>query len=47
MGDVLEDSSKVRVADIRNAVPGDPRRAEGAFLEAKKGIEVGHIFKLA
>ena len=47
MGDVLKDSSKVRVADIRNAIPGDPSpRAKGSVLEAKKGIEVGHIFKL-
>src|SRR5690606_21026170 len=41
------DSSKVRVVDARNAVPGDPSpRAQGVALEAKKGIEVGHIFKL-
>ncbi|HHN77981.1 MAG TPA: hypothetical protein ENK11_04815, partial [Phycisphaerales bacterium] len=37
----------VKVADIRNAVPGDPSpRAAGATLEARRGIEVGHIFKL-
>ncbi len=47
MGAALDDSSKVRVADVRNAMPGDPSpRAAGAVLEAKKGIEVGHIFKL-
>jgi prolyl-tRNA synthetase len=47
MGSALDDSSKVRVADVRNAMPGDPSpRAEGAVLEARKGIEVGHIFKL-
>lgn len=35
------------VADIRNAEAGDPSpRAEGASLEARRGIEVGHIFKL-
>ena len=35
------------VADVRNAVEGDPSpRAEGVALEAKRGIEVGHIFKL-
>jgi len=35
------------VADIRNAEAGDPSpRADGASLEAKRGIEVGHIFKL-
>jgi prolyl-tRNA synthetase len=37
----------VKVADLRNALPGDPSpRAAGAALEAKRGIEVGHIFKL-
>lgn len=37
----------VRVADIRNAVAGDPSpRSAGARLEARRGIEVGHIFKL-
>ncbi len=35
------------VASIRNAVAGDPSpRAAGATLEARRGIEVGHIFKL-
>ncbi|MCA9276675.1 MAG: proline--tRNA ligase [Phycisphaerales bacterium] len=38
---------KVKVADIRNAEAGDPSpRAPGAFLETRRGIEVGHIFKL-
>ncbi|MBL0922373.1 MAG: proline--tRNA ligase, partial [Phycisphaerales bacterium] len=47
MGAALDDASRVKVADIRNAVAGDPSpRAPGATLEAKKGIEVGHIFKL-
>jgi len=47
LGDVLGDEAKVRVADIRNAEAGDPSpRAEGVALVAKKGIEVGHIFKL-
>lgn len=37
----------VKVADIRNAMAGDPSpRAGGATLAAKRGIEVGHIFKL-
>ena len=37
----------VKVADIRNAEAGDPSpRSAGAMLEAKRGIEVGHIFKL-
>ena len=40
-------AEKVKVADIRNAEAGDPSpRAEGAKLEARRGIEVGHIFKL-
>jgi len=49
--DVLEPlgeaaSERVRVADIRNAEAGDPSpNGDGALLE-KKGIEVGHIFKL-
>lgn len=35
------------VASIRNAVAGDPSpRAAGVALEAKRGMEVGHIFKL-
>ncbi|MFG0307121.1 MAG: proline--tRNA ligase [Phycisphaerales bacterium JB040] len=47
LGDVLEDGSRVRVADLRNAQPGDPSpRAPGVSLEARRGIEVGHIFKL-
>ncbi len=47
MGAALDDASKVKVADIRNAVEGDPSpRAEGATLQARRGIEVGHIFKL-
>jgi len=47
MGAVLKDHHKVRVADIRNAMAGDPSpRAKGAVLEARRGIEVGHIFKL-
>ncbi len=47
MGAALDDKTKVLVADIRNAVAGDPSpRAEGAELEEVRGIEVGHIFKL-
>jgi prolyl-tRNA synthetase len=35
------------VASIRNAAAGDPSpKAQGAILEARRGIEVGHIFKL-
>lgn len=37
----------IKVADIRNAMAGDPSpRAQGVKLEARRGIEVGHIFKL-
>ncbi|MEO0630249.1 MAG: proline--tRNA ligase, partial [Planctomycetota bacterium] len=40
-------SSPVRVAEIRNAQAGDPSpRDASANLEARRGIEVGHIFKL-
>lgn len=47
MGDVLNNSDYVKVADVRNAMAGDPSpRAEGAILEEGRGIEVGHIFKL-
>ncbi|MEO1237334.1 MAG: proline--tRNA ligase [Planctomycetota bacterium] len=38
----------IHVADIRNAVEGDPAPTDkgGGTLEATKGIEVGHVFKL-
>jgi prolyl-tRNA synthetase len=40
-------ADKIRVADIRNAHAGDPSpRAQGSVLETRRGIEVGHIFKL-
>jgi len=40
-------AEKIKVADIRNAEAGDPSpRAAAAKLETKRGIEVGHIFKL-
>jgi len=40
-------AGSIKVADIRNAQAGDPSpRADGAILEERKGIEVGHIFKL-
>ncbi|MFN0132755.1 MAG: proline--tRNA ligase [Phycisphaerales bacterium] len=46
-GAKLDDPSYVKVADIRNALAGDPSpRAAGAKLETARGIEVGHIFKL-
>ena len=37
----------VEWADIRNAVAGDPCPCCGKPVELKRGIEVGHIFKLA
>lgn len=44
MGGSLE---QARVADIRNAMAGDPSpRSKGATLVTGRGIEVGHIFKL-
>ncbi len=47
VGAALSDSTKVRVADIRNAQAGDPSpRAADSKLTARRGIEVGHIFKL-
>ncbi|MEX2214677.1 MAG: proline--tRNA ligase [Phycisphaeraceae bacterium] len=37
----------VNVADIRNAVEGDPSPLnDGGTLRATKGIEIGHVFKL-
>lgn len=33
-------------ADLRNAVPGDPCPCCGHPVEAMRGVEVGHIFKL-
>lgn len=47
VGAALLEVSKCKVGDLRNAAVGDPSpRANGAKLEAAKGIEVGHIFKL-
>jgi len=47
LGALLGDPRYVKVADIRNAQVGDPSpRADGAALEARRGIETGHIFKL-
>jgi len=46
-GSALDDSSKVAVADIRNATAGDPSpKNDGGVLQASKGIEIGHVFKL-
>jgi len=45
--DLGTDTGNAVVASIRNAMAGDPSpRAQGASLEARRGIEVGHIFKL-
>jgi prolyl-tRNA synthetase len=46
-GQNLADLKKVAVADIRNAAAGDPSpKGDGGKLIAKKGIEIGHVFKL-
>jgi prolyl-tRNA synthetase len=46
-GQNLADLKKVAVADIRNAADGDPSpKGDGGKLIAKKGIEIGHVFKL-
>ncbi len=43
----IVDGGALVVADIRNAVDGDPSpRDDGGVLRAVKGIEVGHVFKL-
>jgi len=46
--DVTDRGVAVTVADIRNAVDGDPAPESrgGGVLRATKGIEIGHIFKL-
>lgn len=47
LGALLDDTARVRVTDVRNAMEGDPSpRAPGARLVTGRGIEVGHIFKL-
>lgn len=47
MGAMLGERERLLVTDLRNARAGDPSpRAAGAALEARRGIEVGHIFKL-
>jgi prolyl-tRNA synthetase len=47
LGGALEDAKKVAVADIRNAIAGDPSpKNDGGKLVASKGIEIGHVFKL-
>jgi prolyl-tRNA synthetase len=45
--DVTAAGIKVEIADIRNAAAGDPSpRNDGGVLQAAKGIEIGHVFKL-
>jgi prolyl-tRNA synthetase len=40
-------ADRVVVADIRNAVEGDPSpKNDGGVLHVRKGIEIGHVFKL-
>ncbi|MCW5766120.1 MAG: proline--tRNA ligase [Phycisphaeraceae bacterium] len=47
VGAKLDQPRYVKLADLRNAMEGDPSpRAEGAKLVTGRGIEVGHIFKL-
>ncbi len=47
VGAKLDEPRYVKLTDVRNAMVGDPSpRGEGAKLEAARGIEVGHIFKL-
>ncbi|MEA2736655.1 MAG: prolyl-tRNA synthetase, partial [Humisphaera sp.] len=46
-GDKLADPRKVTVADIRNARAGDlSPRDDGGVLQAARGVEIGHVFKL-
>jgi prolyl-tRNA synthetase len=46
-GDRLADPKKVVVADVRNAIAGDPSpKNDGGVLKTSKGIEIGHVFKL-
>ncbi len=46
-GAALDDVKKVAVADIRNAIEGDPSpKNDGGKLRTSKGIEIGHVFKL-
>lgn len=45
--DVIAPGSQVVVADIRNALDGDPSpKEDGGILQMTKGIEIGHVFKL-
>ena len=44
--DVAIDGERVRVADLRDVVEGDPSPDGRGRLRLRRGIEVGHIFKL-
>ncbi|MBI1367682.1 MAG: proline--tRNA ligase [Planctomycetes bacterium] len=45
--EVVAAGVEVKVADIRNAMHGDPSpKNDGGVLQASQGIEVGHVFKL-
>ena len=47
--DVLDhiEADRITVADIRNAIDGDPSpENDGGTLRETKGIEIGHVFKL-
>jgi prolyl-tRNA synthetase len=46
VGAALDDATKVKVGDVRNALEGDPSPRADAKLVTGRGIEVGHIFKL-
>ena len=46
-GSVGGNRGDIHVADIRNAVAGDPSpKNDGGVLRESKGVEVGHVFKL-
>ncbi|HSG90015.1 MAG TPA: proline--tRNA ligase [Pseudomonadales bacterium] len=44
--DLAIDGDRVRSADLRNVVDGDPSPDGQGALRLRRGIEVGHIFKL-
>ena len=45
--DVIAQGILPGVADIRNALDGDPSpKEDGGILQMTKGIEIGHVFKL-
>ena len=44
--DLAIDGERVRIADLRNVMDGDPSPDGQGALRLRRGIEVGHIFKL-